>query len=413
MKTEYEIVKERFSVKGGFGPLGNAGNGIELDILPITVFIGPQGTGKSLVSQLLYLFRDAEYLLAEYSEYGRQVYTLYAEHSDMISALFRKIIEGMRGGMHGNLSSLLTTSDVRVCYEWEQSKPASKSEREISISRDKDKIRPSKPFADEIEGWLQHWISDPVSSAKISEKAIFTPAERTFYSYFIASNPRVIFSEELPLTTHEFARRCMRAIERHEVSEQTDEIERLVSDALGGKITSVQKEGYPRKLQWLPIKSEQPIPITMASSGQMSAWPLVIIAKDIFATRNIPLFLHIEEPEIHLHPKAQVAVVKLLAYLVNNGVRIVVTTHSLTVLYALNNLTLAYRQLGNKAAERVPEVSVRLPPEKMVAYLFDMDGKIEKIADESGQIDEGLLGEVLGDLEIEFNRLTAYNILWD
>lgn len=415
MKTEHPISKERIRIKGRLGPLGNTEQGIELEILPLTVFIGPQGTGKSLVSQLLYLSRDAEYLLAEYSEYGSEVSGLYSEYSDMITGLFRKIIEGIRGGIHGNISSLLTTSDVYVRYEWECQGNAScpKSEREIFISRDKDEIRPLKSFAGEIENWVQHWVSDPALSGKISGKAIFTPAERTFYSYFITSNPRVLFSKELPLTIHEFARRCMQAGERHELSEESDEIERLVSDALGGKMISVQKEGYPRKFQWLPKSSDQPIPMVMASSGQMSAWPLVVIAKDIFAAGNIPLFLHIEEPEIHLHPKSQVAIVKLLAYLVNHGIRIVVTTHSLTVLYALNNLTLAYRQLGDKAAERVPEVSVRLPPDKVAAYLFDADGNAERIVDESGQIDEGLLGEVLGDLEVEFNRLTAYNILWE
>ncbi len=412
MKPENRITKERICIKGGLGPFQDAEKGVALDILPITVFIGPQGTGKSLTSQLLYLFRDAEYLLAEYSEYGRQIIVPYSEYSEMTTALFRKIIEGIRGGTHGNLASLLNTPDVYVRHECEYD-GNSGSDREISMSRDKDEIRPLEPFSEEIGQWLRHWFSDPVSSGKISGKAVFIPAERTFYSHFITSNPRILFSKELPLTTHEFARILIQAGGSDESLRQADDMERLVSDALGGKVVSVQKQGCPRKLLWLPKGSEQPIPMAMASSGQMSAWPLVTIAKDMFAKGELPLFLHIEEPEIHLHPKAQVAIVKLLAYLANHGIRIVVTTHSLTVLYALNNLTLAYRQLGNKEAERVPEVPVRLSPEKMAAYLFGTDGKIEKIADESGQIDEGLLGETLGDLEIEFNRLTAYKILWE
>lgn len=59
----------------------------------------------------------------------------------------------------------------------------------------------------------------------------------------------------------------------------------------------------------------------------------------------------------------------------------------------------------------MPEPKVRLAPEKMAAYLFD-NGSVTKIIDKSAQIDEGLLGEVLGDLEMEFNRLMAYKILW-
>lgn len=55
---------------------------------------------------------------------------------------------------------------------------------------------------------------------------------------------------------------------------------------------------------------------------------------------------------------------------------------------------------------------VRVAPEKMAAYLFS-DGKAENITDGNGQIDESLLGEVSGDLEVEFNRLTTYKVLWE
>jgi ABC-type cobalamin/Fe3+-siderophores transport system ATPase subunit len=196
-------------------------------------------------------------------------------------------------------------------------------------------------------------------------------------------------------------------------AEEADEIDRLISHDLKGKAIASKKERYARKWQWLPENSEKPLEIQMASSGQMSTWPLVYIAQALFGLgkENRPYFLHIEEPEAHLHPRAQIAVVKLLAYLANKGIHIVVTTHSLAVLYAFNNLSLAYRKLGNKEADNVPEVPVRLAPEKMSAYLF-ADGTAESIIDDEGQIDESLLGEVLGDLEVEFNRLTTYKVLW-
>jgi hypothetical protein len=78
----------------------------------------------------------------------------------------------------------------------------------------------------------------------------------------------------------------------------------------------------------------------------------------------------------------------------------------------LNNLILAHKKLGNQKAERVPEKEVRLDPKQVAAYLFE-DNTVRSIVDEDGQIDEGLLGSVLGDLEVEFNRLNAYKILWE
>ncbi len=296
-------------------------------------------------------------------------------------------------------------------------------QRSISINRENHRITPGQVFAEEIHNWQTRWISDPSSAGKTSPASLFIPAERTFLSRFISSAPRFIFGNRaLPSTATEFAETMIKADDTHHHWQENpllrpaeaDDIENIIGNALMGKALPSQKSQYARKWQWLPKDSRQPVGIGMASSGQMSAWPLVFIAQAVLSWKKEerPLFLHIEEPEAHLHPGAQTAIVKLLAYLANHGIHLVVTTHSLAVLYAFNNLTLAYRQLGSKTADRVPEIPVRLPPENMAAYLF-ADGRIENIADESGQIDEGLLGQVLGDLEVEFNRLTTYKVLWE
>ncbi|MGB9890305.1 MAG: AAA family ATPase, partial [Anaerolineae bacterium] len=116
--------------------------------------------------------------------------------------------------------------------------------------------------------------------------------------------------------------------------------------------------------------------------------------------------LHVEEPEIHLHPDAQVAMVKILAYLVNHGFRVLVTTHSLTVLYALNNLLAASKLPEHTKEPGIPEPEVRLKPGMAGAYLFREDGIVVNLVDEeTGLISETELAETGEQLMVEANRI--------
>jgi len=149
----------------------------------------------------------------------------------------------------------------------------------------------------------------------------------------------------------------------------------------------------------------------MASSGQKANWPLVLLAEALFSwrrDREIPedFAIHVEEPEIHLHPEAQVAMVKILAYLVNHGFRVLVTTHSMTVLYALNNLIEASALPEDYTEPCIPEPEVRLKPGKVGAYFFREDGVVVDLVDkELGVISETELAEVGESLVIQANRI--------
>ncbi|NEP58427.1 MAG: ATP-binding protein [Symploca sp. SIO2G7] len=414
MRPHSENFREIIYVTGGFGPIQAISSPLNLEISPLTVFIGPQGTGKSLVSQLLYFFHDAEYLLSNhFNQQG-------------IDATVRKVVEGIRVGALTNraLASFLTTNRVHINYElnYQQNSQILNTEYKISLYKSNRKINPVGQFRKEIDKWLNRLLDDPSISGKIYANALFIPAERTFFSRFINADPTIIGSNSLPLTMREFAKVLNKTAETHiawdnrlhHKPQEANEIDNLVRSALGGSATSAKKGPYARKWQWLPEKSNQPLEIEMASSGQMGTWPLVSTAQALFSLPESqrPLFIHIEEPETHLHPAAQVAVVKVLAYLVNHGFRLVITTHSLVVLYMLNNLTLAYRNLPDKSIKNMPDTQARLNPKSLSAYLF-AEGTVQSIIDDSGQIDDGLLGNVLGELEVEFSQLQSYGIFWE
>ena len=163
----------------------------------------------------------------------------------------------------------------------------------------------------------------------------------------------------------------------------------------------------------MPKGSKKPIDIQVASSGQMGAWPLVLTAQVLFGLDKSrrPRFLHVEEPEIHLHPKAQEAMVKILAYLVNQGFNVLVTTHSLTVLYTLNNLMLASdlgAEIGNAD---VPPSDLRLKPKQVAAWHFKENGEVSDIMDrDTGFISEEELGKVGEQLSAQMNIIGALRL---
>ena len=410
MPAQSKISRETIKIQGGLGPIQATSSPLTLEISPLTIFIGSQGTGKSLISQLLYFFHDAEYLLSNYFK------------QEGIDATVRKVVEGIRSGELTNraLGSFLTTDSVYVTYKTEAQEISNESE--IVFYRSNRRINPLGLFRKQIDQWLNRFLDDPSISGKINSQAIFIPAERTFFSRFINVDLAIIGSNSLPITMREFAKVLNKTAETHigwenqlqQMPEEAKEIDQLVRSVLGGRATSAKKNPYARQWQWLPENSNQPLEIEMASSGQMGTWPLVSTEQALFGWQKSkrPLFIHIEEPETHLHPAAQVAIVKTLAYLANHGFRLVITTHSLVVLYLLNNLTLAYQKLPNKTIDNMPSTQERLNPQSLSAYLF-AEGTVQTIIDDTGQIDEGLLGRVIGNLEVEFNRLQSYGILWE
>jgi len=182
-------------------------------------------------------------------------------------------------------------------------------------------------------------------------------------------------------------------------------IREIGKQALGGEAYRVGE-----RWKW-EFGGKERLDIDMASSGQKANWPLVLLAEVLFTwrrDREIPedFAIHVEEPEIHLHPEAQVAMVKILAYLVNHGFRVLVTTHSLIVLYAVNNLLAASGLPEDLVEPGVPEPEVRLKPGKVGAYFFREDGEVVSLVDpETGLLSEAELAEVEERLSVEANRI--------
>jgi len=89
------------------------------------------------------------------------------------------------------------------------------------------------------------------------------------------------------------------------------------------------------------------ISIQRASSMVAELAPLDLWIKRLLNEGDL---LIIEEPEAHLHPSSQIQIARLIARLVNSGIRIICTTHSQLLVNKISNLMLA-----SKAQESVRE----------------------------------------------------------
>ncbi len=241
--------------------------------------------------------------------------------------------------------------------------------------------------------------------------ALYIPAEREFYFYAPAPDPitwTALF--ESVLLTHF-------AFVMEEAGETFKKWPNGEPDTEEGKwIHQIGREAFAGAACWEDGQwkwawgERERLNMVEASSGQKTGWPIVLLAEVLFSWRRdkkIPFgfVLHVDNPEAHLHPEAQVAVVKILAYLVNQGFRVLVTTHSLIVLYTVNNL-LAADRIQNHMEPGLPEPEVRLKPGTVGAYLFQEDGRVVSLVDEeTGFISEAEMAEVGEILMVQANRM--------
>ncbi len=125
----------------------------------------------------------------------------------------------------------------------------------------------------------------------------------------------------------------------------------------------------------------------------------------------------IDEPESHLHPEAQRKLVYGLAEAVNQGLNLILITHSPYILSCVNNL-IKFNKINNEypddknlqmLKQQHPDLVALDKP--VHAYNFKLDGTVDDIVLENGLIDEA-------EFTLPFDRINALyeemrDIEWD
>ncbi len=158
----------------------------------------------------------------------------------------------------------------------------------------------------------------------------------------------------------------------------------LEKEVLHGEIVIRYPAGaaYPQIL-YRPQKAEQALRMSQSSSMVPELAPLVLFLRGVVKPGDT---LIIEEPESHLHPRAQTKIAITLARLVRAGVRVIITTHSDWLLEQIGNLVREGEVMKLEKNETKP--NIWLTAEEVGTWWFHADKPVE---------------------EIKFDRIEGYN----
>ncbi len=117
------------------------------------------------------------------------------------------------------------------------------------------------------------------------------------------------------------------------------------------------------------------LPITIASSSIKSLYHLDLYINNLAKKNDILL---IDEPELNLHPDNQRKMAKVIARLVNAGVKVLLTTHSDYLVRELNNSIMLSSEFSDKESimetHQLVEEDI-LTPTQVSAYAVDTQGE--------------------------------------
>lgn len=416
------------------------------ELKPLTVLIGPQATGKSVVAKLLYFFRGLPISILEATEqhldwvqfgqnqerkflkffppatWPKKAFKLQHTDGDHSVTVSRK-------GANGSITISLPES-FRELYTRIQS--------HLPQLPDQSQEEGSDPRGRERVVWRNRSERElcQILGQHAGFQQIFVTAARAFFSQAKASvftqlreggelDPFLVeFGAFLEQTRNLLIRRGFFGDQRESTTpprrrapnvEQTgrkmSEVHRILADILRGKL--VRDENG----EAIQTADGRTIPISLASSGQQEALPLLLLlARFFLLSHRTGRALYIEEPEAHLFPSAQRHVIELLAEVYNrrrDEMQIVLTTHSPYILTSLNNLLKAGQRYAEGAAETSKALE-KIVPETRSLRIADvaaisLDGEPHSIMDaESGLIDPVAIDSVSEILAEEFHRL-----LWE
>lgn len=155
------------------------------------------------------------------------------------------------------------------------------------------------------------------------------------------------------------------AQERGYYADLADEMEQ---ELLGGRLT-VTPEG---DVQFVSNKApKKDIPLYLSASLAKAVSGLIFALRHVCGPEDM---IFIDEPEVNCHPDVQILMTRMFARMANAGLRLIISTHSDYIVRELNNLIMlngAFANMEHQLSEWGYTQQMKLAPQDVGAYLFE------------------------------------------
>jgi hypothetical protein len=417
----------------------------ELRISTINIIIGPQGSGKSVTTKMLYFFvdiledfmRSAEdgVSLSEYKGKVEKLFATWFPPAAWGNGRFNIFYESglftvriLRRKLSGKLSDQIivkfsTWFDTKYEFAKKSFNDSMKTD-DINNKMTEHGPNSSVETAWRIRSVIQRAIERDLEGNYFSQQT-FIPAGRAFFTSIGRLVAGIEHAGSLDPVTLRFARIFASWRDRasayylRSAKEDGNSVLRsqMMSELFGGKIST------RRDAEYIEMPDGRKVPFSSLSSGQQELIPIwfyldSMALYDSFEDRQKRLsqtrrqLVYIEEPEAHLFPSAQSSLMNFLIGSVvgNRPTRsLVITTHSPYIMSKLN-VYLKAGQLSRRKKKnsdindivprncwiRADQISVWKISEGRVVDIFDY---------EEGLVDASYLDSVSDVMANEFTRL--------
>jgi len=386
----------------------------KLEFGKITVLIGPQASGKSLLCRLAFFF--SQFL----PEYANNVARHRPPFKDIDRAIQQRFVDWFPSISWSSAESQISFASDSYSFS-------------IGIERlqKQPEIHYESNFIDDYERWKSsdqeqneaaRILSGLPSGPFAPSGDVYIPSGRNFFSTpnkgIVATSQKNLdwvtqrFSTEMDYDYRAMIAAASERVELlHEFGAQSDEM-------LGGRIVEI--DGTPR---FQLRENARILPFELLSSGTLELLPILNPISKL-VSRSMLSGLHrnaleprgvvfVEEPESGIFPQTQYQLVRMLVWLTNTKATnqpFTITTHSPYILSALNNLLEAFQVAAAKPENR-DEVGKLIPerywikPGDLKAYSIH-DGRLDSIMDpEAELISSNYLDSVSDTIGAEFDEL--------
>ncbi|MFN7106253.1 MAG: AAA family ATPase, partial [Pyrobaculum sp.] len=321
-----------------FGPVVRG----DVELGPFTVFIGPNNTGKSTVSQLAYLLRKTFVddlptavlrAVFEITERGKSVREVIERLSEIDAAEVLKHIDfGELLGRFFPPHMWVNINADHAVVEWHDEYV----DLRLRIEKDDVKVvelRPTERLASHIARDMKKIVELMVGRRRlyVSRSNFYLPAGRPgLIDSYISWDINVLLPgrrRRVPGVVEEFYDLLAEVGGRRG---PLADVAGLLKDVMEGDV-ALELRSFVYRRGGLEIRLEH------AASVVKELAPVYLVVRELAKPGD---FMVIEEPEAHLHPEAQVRVVEAFAKLVDAGLRLLVTTQSDIFLRKLMHLML-------------------------------------------------------------------------